>query len=208
MQTATLNQMIDIPTPYTGKSTPEQIDTYLHHMEQAQTVTPDTTDTPAEPAFAIDSEERANWLLRKLGNLEAEQARIKAQSAAMLKQVEGERESLMNRFGSELAQWTEEEIQRRGGKRKSLTLIQGTVAFRTVAESVKVAEDAEQLPEALALAEQWEAVETKIDRAAFLAKARAYLEETGEVAPGVVVTPAKESFSVKFPKAKGEPETE
>jgi hypothetical protein len=40
--------------------------------------------------FAIDSEDRANWLLRKLANLNAERERIKAQSAAMIKRLDTE----------------------------------------------------------------------------------------------------------------------
>src|SRR5579862_5226360 len=98
--------------------------------------TPETTEQPA--AFLIDSDERAEWLLRKLANLEAEKARVQTQAEQILKQLESDAERLRFLFGAQLEEYCRRKIEASKSRRRSVTFLQGTCAFRTVPATVKV----------------------------------------------------------------------
>ena len=171
------------------------------------------TETPAgdkviavqEAPFVIDTEERANWYLRKVANLEAEKARIKSQAAAMIAQVEADAARLEYRFASQLEAFARQELEKRGGRRKSLTLFQGTLSFRSQGPRLSVGDVSSDA--ALTCAAGWQATRPTIDRAAYLAAAERIFADTGELLPGIERSEAKESFSVSFGKSKGEAET-
>ncbi len=152
------------------------------------------TETPREETFCINTTDRANWLLRKIANLDSEKARIKAQAEAILHQLDTDREGLLYLYGSQLEAFTRQELARTGNRRKSLTLLQGTCSFRTVPARLSVTDAAaallysrENLPEAI------RTVET-LNRSAYVHRA----EETGELLPGLESIAAKEAFSLRF----------
>ncbi len=152
------------------------------------------TPTAAPSVFSIDSTDRANWLLRKLANLDTEKTRVKAQAEAILRQLDTDREGLLYLYGSQLEAFTRQELAKTGNRRKSLTLLQGTCGFRTVPARMSVTDAAAALDYAKAnLPEAVKTLET-LDPAAYRKRA----EETGELLPGLVALPSQEAFSVKF----------
>lgn len=162
-----------------------------------------TTETEEREEFLIDSPERANWLLRKLANLDAERDRVAAQASALARQIESDRNGLLHRFGSQLENFTRQELEKSGGKRKSLTLLQGTVGFRTVPARIVIesAPDAIQtarlvLPETIT-----EETTERFDSKTFREHAAKHFEETGELLPGIGRTEERQSFDIKFPSA-------
>jgi len=178
----------------------------------------DENEVVEQEEFHIDTEEKANWLLRKIATIDAEKARVKAQADTIVKQLEGDRERLMGRFGAELEEWTRGELERRGGKRKSIVLLQGTCAFRAVPPRLVVSSEEEAL--AFAKAEPGLAQfvvqkdvwapsvsalfgdPTDNGKTVYLNTAHVHLERTGELLPGIERTEARESFSIKFPGGK------
>jgi phage host-nuclease inhibitor protein Gam len=154
--------------------------------------------------FTIDSEDKANWLLRKVANLEAEEARVKAQADSILLGLKTERSGLMNRFGAELEQWTKAQIEAKGGKTKTLKLLQGNLSFRTVPAGLRVGELTDALTTAKAVCPSAVLTVEQLDRKAFLDHATELFEQTGELLPGIERTEARESFSMKFGGKKGE----
>ena len=165
-------------------------------MNSAEITCPHREDTePVEkPPFRIDTEQHANWLLRKLANLDAEKARVKAQAEAILHQLDTDREGLLYLYGSQLEAFTRQELEKTGNRRKSLTLLQGTCSFRSVPARMSINDPAaallharENLPEAI------KTVET-LDRTAYVHRA----ETTGELLPGIEALPAREAFSLRF----------
>jgi len=68
---------------------------------------------PNAETFCIDSEERANWYARKLAGFEAERARVKAQAARIVAQLDGDEKSLKDRFEAEAREWARAELDRR-----------------------------------------------------------------------------------------------
>ena len=156
---------------------------------ETQTETTETAET-----FCINSETRANWLLRKIANLDTEKARVKAQAEAILHGLDTDREGLLYLYGSQLEAFTRQELERQGGRRKSLTLLQGTCSFRSVPARMSVNDPAAALLHAKAnLPEAIKTVET-LDRAAYVHRA----ETTGELLPGIESVPSREAFSLRF----------
>ena len=162
--------------------------------------------TDKAAAFVIDTEDRANWYLGKLATNEAEKARIKAQAAQRLAEIDADTDALRFRFEAQAREWARQEGNRR--KRQDVTVLQGTFSFRAfkagfrvVDEAAAVAHARETLPE-LVTVETQTIERERFDKAAYIAAA----QETGEVLPGLDSHPAGETFAVKFPepgKAKG-----
>jgi len=160
------------------------------------------TEQPTEPTeFHITDEATANWYARKLANIETERARVKAQAAKIVAQLDGEEKSLNDRFEAEAREWARAELEQRyKGRRRSLALLQGTFAFRAVPASLRV----DDLAAALSTAATLGAV--KVDEAAYRRAALDARKATGELLPGVVIVPEREHFGVSFGKdSAGEP---
>lgn len=159
--------------------------------------------TTEAPRFCIDDVSKANWYLRKLARIESERALVKAQADEMLRALDAAAARLKALHEADLQAWAKEELERQGGRRKSLPLLFGTVAFRTVPASLRVTGSREAIEHARA--EGWEVVKTveTLDSEAYKQQAAAVLHETGEILPGVEIVPERESFSVKFGKGKG-----
>ena len=158
-----------------------------------KTVTP----TEDKPAFVIDSFERADWLLGKLSALDAEKATVQAMAAQRVEELTADKRALLSRFGAELEAWARQEAQTR--RRKTVTLLHGAVSFRTVPDRLDVESLEDAITTARAVAPETVTTETteRFDKAAFLAYAKAHLESTGEILPGLTQSEERESFSIK-----------
>ncbi len=154
------------------------------------------TEQPTETTeFHITDEAAANWYARKLAGIEAERARVKAQSAKINARLDGEEKSLKDRFEAEAREWARAELDRRyKGRRKSLALLQGTFAFRAVPATLRVDDVAAALNTAVALGA------VKVDEAAYRKAALDAKKAKDELLPGVVMVPEREHFGILFGK--------
>jgi hypothetical protein len=155
----------------------------------------DTTNEEQEPErFTIDTEEKANWLLSKLAGIQAEKVRITEQAKKRTAELDADYTRLLGRFSADLEAWARQEAERR--RRRSVTLLHGTLAFRTVPASLRVGDPTDALTTArLVCPSAVETVET-LDKKAFLDFAKQRMKETGELLPGIEKTEAKEAFSI------------
>lgn len=80
------------------------------------------------------ADEVADWIVTRILDARAEQARIKQQYRPRLAQAEQREKGLLYRFGS----WLECFTRARVGKRKSVLLASGTVGFRKLKADVTV----------------------------------------------------------------------
>ncbi len=169
-------------------------------MEESCALDPDP-DRPTDPdAFCIDSDRAANWLLRKLGNIEAEKARVQAQAAAIIKALDADAERLQHLYGAQLEYYCRERIAQ--GRGKTVRFLQGTCSLRAVPAAVRVADmgaalhyASENLPEVVRITRT-------LDGRAYADRAQKELKASGALLPGVEICPARESFSVKFGKTE------
>ena len=161
-----------------------------------------TTETPA---FCIDTAERADWLLRKLGNLAAEKSRITAQAAAIVAQLDTDTARLMHLYGAQLEAFAREELARRGNRRRSLTLLQGTCAFRSVPGGFRLADPAAALEHVQNEPSGYAGLIDLVPRLRtddYRAIAQRHYEETGELLPGTEDRADRETLTVKFGKSE------
>lgn len=164
-------------------------------MEAIDFIAP--TPTPKDGTrFVIDSEGAADWYLGKLAGIDAEAERIKANTARRLQELTTDREALVQRFGSELTAWAKDEAERR--RRKTVTLMNGSVSFRAIGARLVIDNDADALQTARLVCPSAVTVETieKLDRAVLVAKAQEALDTTGEILPGIRLIEASESVKV------------
>lgn len=156
--------------------------------------------TTEAPRFCIDSREKANWYLKKLARIENERALVKAQAEEIVRGLDADAARLRALHEADLQAWAKDELERMGGRKKTLPLLFGTVAFRTVPAALRVVGSAEAAE--YAKSQGWEVVTTveKLDAEGYKQQAAAALHETGEVLPGVEIVAERESFSVKFGK--------
>jgi phage host-nuclease inhibitor protein Gam len=146
--------------------------------------------------FRINSDRAAEWLLRRLGNIEAENARVQAQAAAIVKALESDAESLRFLYAGQLEAYCREKIAQ--GRGKTVRFLQGTCAFRTCPPGLRISDQGAALHFAIESLPKAVKTVTTLDTAAYREAAQRELQETGVVLPGLEVTPARESFHVKF----------
>lgn len=165
-----------------------------------------TTEAPKEQ-FTIQTREHAEWYLRKLANLDREEASIKAQAEAMLRRLRSDRESLQGRYQGQFESFVRGELERTKSKRRSLLFFNGTAQFTSVAPRLTVESEADALTAAAAVLPD-AVVEVpatvKLDKKALLDYAKTHFETTGEVLPGLTRTEASERFAIKFSEETGE----
>jgi hypothetical protein len=89
-------------------------------------------------AFAIDCEEHANWLVRRIIMARAYASRVKQYAEQELRRAEREEQTLLFLFGRQIEAWAQSEIAQFKGRRKSLALPAGTVGFRKIAAKLVI----------------------------------------------------------------------
>ena len=167
------------------------------------------TQLPTPPPFQIDSEDRANWYLRHLGNLAAEKERVKANSARMLADLTARENAFKSRFETQLVEWVRTELIRWKSKKKSLPLFQGVISFKTQPASYSVCDPEAALVYARTFLPELIEQKPVLNTAAYTAASRTSRETetldepTGELVPGNLlpgtqVKPSHESMSIKF----------
>jgi hypothetical protein len=159
----------------------------------------ETTQKP--DAFQIVDESSASWALGKLAANRSERDRVQAMAAKRVAELDADYNSLMGRFGADLQAWAKEEAFRR--RRKSVTLLDGVLSFRTVPPRIVLNEAAPEIAMTLGFVKP--PSEPAPDVSAFRKHAQAHFEATGELLPGVERTEESEGFSIKFAaESKGE----
>lgn len=93
--------------------------------------------------FAIDCADHANWLVRKVIEARAYSERVKAWAEQEQRRAAREEQTLMFLFGRQIESWTKSEIEKLGGRRKSLSLPAGRVGYRKC--NAKLVVDDEQV---------------------------------------------------------------
>ena len=160
-----------------------------------------TEETAERIEFHIDSDRAANWLLRKLANIEAEKARITAQAAEMVRQLDQDAQRLQELYEGELLEYCRLRLAQEGSRRRSVTFLQGSVHFRAVPASIRVADPFRALDYCQSAAPGLVKTTVQIDQAGYRDRAAKHFKETGELLPGMETTPAREAHRLTFGKA-------
>ena len=163
----------------------------------------DAPDVEAREEFTINTEDAANWYLRKLANIEAEKARVQSQAAAIVAQLDSEADSLRYIYEGQLQEYVRQELAKAGNRRKSLKFLQGTACFRKSPSGLTISDPAaaldfcrRNLPDAVKITES-------LDTTRYREFAEKMQSGGAESLPvGVETVPARESFRVTFGKSE------
>ena len=149
--------------------------------------------------FMVNDEKSANWYLRKLANIDAEQKRIQTQVAQIVAQLDSDADGLKRLYASQLEAYCRVRLNETGNRRKSITLLQGTCSFRTVPAGFRLTDTNAALRFAIETGGMLKTVQT-LDTDAYRVAADHALEAYGEQFPGMESVPERESFSIRFGK--------
>ncbi len=150
--------------------------------------------------FMVTDASSAAWVLRKIAAREAEIALVKAQAAEIVKGLQSGLDSFKGRYEPQLEAWARSVVDATGGKSKTVKTLGGNLSFRTVPAVLEITDTGSASEVAITLGLVKPA---PVDLAAYREAAKVALEERGELLPGVELRPARESFSIRFPKGKG-----
>lgn len=145
--------------------------------------------------FVIDSEERAEWLLGKLSDLDAAHDRILVNSVDMLKRVAIRKQCLLRRFGAELQDYCDGLRLAPGFRGKTVNFLQGKCAWRSSKTGGPKVTDTEA---ALAYCQEHDELMDACVTVSYRLRTTDYLkqmEATGELLPGIEVLPEQEQES-------------
>jgi phage host-nuclease inhibitor protein Gam len=109
------------------------------------------------------------------------------------RRADHEEERLLFLFGGQLQQWTEHEIAKLRGRRKSISLPGGSVGFRSIPSRVQVRDEARVMawarrncPAAIVISERL--IKTPIIE---------HVEKSGDIPDGVEITMARDEFYIR-----------
>ena len=168
--------------------------------------------TTAPEQFTIDTREKADWFLKNLLSYDAEEAKLKAEAATILAQLDvmitrnkADKDCFQGRFHQQFERFVAEQIAADRKGRKSVIFFHGTASYRTVPAQIVLESPQDAMTTARAVLPSAITTETheSFDKDAFIAYAKAQLEKTGELIPGASLREAEERFYIKTPKAKG-----
>lgn len=145
--------------------------------------------------FRIDTDEKAEWLLGKLSDLEAAEKRIGENAARMLMTINNRRQALMRRFGPDMLELCEAKRQQPGFKGKTVAFLNGKCNWRTSKGGLRVVDTnaaLEYVQEHDDLVDQCVTISYRLRTTDYLKVVEAY----GEMLPGVDVAPESEAFYV------------
>lgn len=175
-------------------------------------------DLGVPDAFQVRDHASAAWLVRKVVEARAHAERVRSWAAGELRRAEHDERWLLDRFGSQLELWLRAELDRLGGRRRSVALPDGAVGLRRTPERLHVADEprlarwcAANLPAALRVAVeadgpaavalarwQGEHAEASRQRQKVLREPLGrHVAETGELPDGATLLPAGETFYLK-----------
>ena len=171
----------------------------------------------ADERNALDDDGFCNHYLRVINQCDADEAKIKEMSASMLKEVEHMRKALAFVHGREFERRVNEKLEAQSGKSKTVKFLLGKAGQRKVATKVEFVPDLHAQTVSWASANLDGGWQGDIKRTPAVLKAistlapddyaeavgsmlktpfKEHMESTGEIPPGVDITPEHEGFHV------------
>ena len=144
--------------------------------------------------FEVCDEKTANWLVRRIQNARQLEAHVKEWAEMERRRAQREEAVLMYLFGRQLERWSREQVEKLGGRRKSIALPAGTVAFRSVPPSLQIDDEMKVLAWARKNCPQAVVIVEKLSRSIL----SDHFRQTGEVPDiGAHIEGQRESFSIR-----------
>lgn len=143
--------------------------------------------------FSVRDSATAAWVVRRVLQARDYMAKVKMWAEAEERRAEAEEKRLLFLFGSQLRRWTEQEIEKLKGRRRSIALPSGVVGLRAVQPRLIVVEEGTALAWAKASCPAAVVITEKLLKTPIIE----HFDQTGEVPPGTEVTPAETAFYIR-----------
>jgi hypothetical protein len=143
--------------------------------------------------FAVHDRDTAEWLVRRIVEANAHIDRVKHQADREIRRTQQERDFLLMRYGRQLECWTECELQKHKGRRKSVLLLSGTVGFRQVGAKLVVDDQSAVIKWAKRFCRSAVVTVERLSRT----ELKNHLTATGEIPAGALLEAASQKFYVK-----------
>ena len=143
--------------------------------------------------FRVRDAATAAWVVRKIVEARAYGRRVREWAARELRRAEREEKFFLYRFAQQIEDWTRQQLEAEGGRRKSISLPGGTCGFRTDPPRLDVTDEEAllrwckaNLPAAVTTVEH-------VSRTVV----REHIAATGELPQGAGVSEGTEKFFIK-----------
>jgi len=152
-----------------------------------------------EQGFTIDSLQKAEWAMSKIGRAETEIYRFTLMADTMKERINARLEVILKKHLGTietmeilLRPWADVEIAK-AGKAKSMKLLNGTVGYRTAPNHLKVNDEVA----AVAWLKDHAAGCVRVKEEVKKTETEKFIEENGEMPAGVELIPGKITFYAK-----------
>jgi hypothetical protein len=166
---------------------------------EGMTDAPDAGDTgfpdPEVPEqFAVSDRDSANWVVRKINEARAYRKAVAVYAAREMKRAEREEEFFLFRFEGQLRAWAVSEIVKLKGRRKTINLPAGSLAFRTDGPKLVIDDDEKVIEWARGNCPEAVQISERLSRGVV----KEHFEATGEVPKqGTHFEPEAERFFIR-----------
>jgi hypothetical protein len=147
--------------------------------------------------FLIASEEEANAVLEEFARVDQTLQRLKRQYDKRTLELQEEYRQLTQKYGDALTSWARREMRERGGGKKTVTLLSGSVKFVKRAASLTLKDTDSALIYAV---EKGDNSLLRVNMAKYLSEAKTHQRIYGSLLPGCAETPEQETVSFSFPR--------
>ena len=143
--------------------------------------------------FEVHDRDTAEWLVRRIVEANSHIDRVKHQADREIRRTQRERDFLLMRYGRQLECWTESELQKHKGRRKSVLLLSGTVGFRHIGAKLVVDDQSAVVKWAKRFCRSALVTVERLSKT----ELKNHLTTTGEVPAGARLEAASQKFYVK-----------
>jgi hypothetical protein len=165
----------------------------LGHEDAGAAVADDAADVPQVPAgFEVVDAASASWACRKINEARAHARRSRAWADREIARARRDEERLMFLFGRQLQEFAEREIAKLKGRRRSVCLPGGTLAFRRTGPTL-VFDDPEMV---LAWAKANCADAVVVKEQVSKSMVNRHVESTGEIPDGAHIDVGRDRFLI------------
>jgi phage host-nuclease inhibitor protein Gam len=143
--------------------------------------------------FEVRDEQTANWLVRRVLESRAYADRVQAWCDSEKRRARREEDFFVGRFGLQIERWLRDELEKRGGRSKSVTMPAGRVGLRSVGPKLEVLD----LDVVLAWAREHCPEAIKQTESLRKTPLNDHFEATGELPDGVYLQSPRDDFYIR-----------
>lgn len=143
--------------------------------------------------FCVNDEKSAAWVVRRIIAARHHAEAVRDWAALETRRAQREEERLLYLFGAQLQRWTDDEVTKLRGRRRSISLPDGTLGFRTVPASLRINDESLVIRWAVRSCPSAVATVQRLRKTPIME----YFEATGELPEGAEIVAPHPNFYIR-----------